>query len=102
VADRHLDPTLPHLRVRWWMCVDPWLSRHEGAGSTHIRCWVLLMIHIASWPVPPEVPPSDGDTYRWNNAVIRKGRGGSGKKAKGQGPALQRVGDYLEQVCVRC
>jgi len=72
-ADKHLEATLPHLRPRWWICTDPLVARHEGAGSTHIRCWVLVMMHVACWPAPPELGGEEADRWRWDNAIIRQG-----------------------------
>ena len=58
------------------------------------------MIHIASWPVPQEVPEKDADTYRWNTAVIRQGKQSASVKAKGkgEGPSTTTIGEYLEKV----
>lgn len=62
--------------------------------------WVLVMTHIASWPVAQDVPPSDMDTVRWNTAIIRKGQQSAAakKKGKGPGPQVTTIWDYLETV----
>jgi hypothetical protein len=66
--------------------------------------WVLVMTHIASWPVPAGTPHEEADVLRWNTAQIRSGRysASAKRKGKGQGPSVTTISDYTEKVCVYC